>query len=164
MIAVHQEPKGLKPDAIPLGDFRTRGSFISNAEKGSRRLRDAIVRAEQKKAPPKPKVKRGSKIRLRSWKARQLARIEVLRVQQIAATHFRIKVSDLTGPRGKRKLAWQRQVAMFVAREATPASYPDIGLCFGARDHTTVLHAYRLIGSDPAAERHVRAINKALSR
>lgn len=158
MIAAHLEPKGLQANAKPIADFGSRGMF--DAEKGSRRLRDAILRAALPRTPRrKPKT-----VRPRTWKARQMARIEVLRVQGAASFHFKIKIAELIGARGRKKLAWQRQIAMFVAREATLASYPDIGLCFGGRDHTTVIHACRVIAEDNAAQHHVNVLRKALGR
>ncbi len=54
-----------------------------------------------------------------------------------------MKLSELLGKSRKRSIVRPRQLAMFLAKELTDKSYPEIGELFGGRDHTTVLHAYR---------------------
>jgi len=65
-------------------------------------------------------------------------------------------------------VARPRQVAMFLARELTSRSLPDIGRRFGGRDHTTVLHACRrieaLCKSDPVFQQEVEFLRKVLGR
>ena len=56
-----------------------------------------------------------------------------------------MKISDLLSKRRSRSVARPRQVAMYLAKELTNHSLPEIGEAFGGRDHTTVLHAYRTI-------------------
>src|SRR5712691_5452310 len=63
------------------------------------------------------------------------------RIQQTVAAHFGLKMSDLRSKRRQRALVFPRQVAMYLCRELTDASLPEIGRHFGGRDHTTVLHA-----------------------
>lgn len=165
MIAAHLEPKGLTPDATPLADHRAVGWAKADAVDGSRRLRDAILGTAAKPpiAPtPPPKRKRIFKPGSRAWKARQQTRVQVLRIQIEAARYFRISLDDLIGPYGRRKQFRLRQIAMYVARKTTTASYPDIGLCFGGRDHSTVIHACRRVEADPAALHHVAALRKVL--
>jgi hypothetical protein len=81
-------------------------------------------------------------------------RIYVRDIQEIVCAFYGIDVAVMLSPRRPRRFARPRQIAMFLARELTPRSYPDIGSYFGGRDHTTVLHAVRLIGelSAPGAE------------
>ncbi len=67
-------------------------------------------------------------------------------IQKTVADYFRIKVSDMFSQRRNRAIARPRQVAMWLARELTDRSLPEIGDAFGGRDHTTVLHACRTIG------------------
>ena len=66
-------------------------------------------------------------------------------IQRRVAEHYRLKLSDLVSPRRAREVARPRQVAMYLAKQLTPRSYPEIGRRFGGRDHTTVLHAVRRI-------------------
>ncbi len=63
------------------------------------------------------------------------------RIQQTVAAHFGLKISELRSKRRQRALVFPRQVAMYLCRELTEASLPEIGRHFGGRDHTTVLHS-----------------------
>ena len=62
-----------------------------------------------------------------------------------AADDYKIKVADLLSKRRSRSVARPRQVAMYLAKDLTNHSLPEIGDLFGGRDHTTVLHACRKI-------------------
>jgi chromosomal replication initiator protein len=66
-------------------------------------------------------------------------------IQKTVAEYFKIRVSDLMSKRRSRSVARPRQVAMSLAKELTNHSLPEIGNAFGGRDHTTVLHACRMI-------------------
>jgi chromosomal replication initiator protein len=72
-------------------------------------------------------------------------RITVDDIQKATAEHYRLKQSDLLSERRTRALARPRQAAMWLAKQLTTRSLPDIGRRFGGRDHTTVLHAVRRI-------------------
>jgi len=61
------------------------------------------------------------------------------------AEYFKIRVADLLSKRRSRSITRPRQVAMALAKELTNHSLPEIGDAFGGRDHTTVLHACRVI-------------------
>jgi len=63
------------------------------------------------------------------------------RIQQTVAAHFGLKMSELRSKRRQRTVVFPRQVAMFLCRELTDASLPEIGRHFGGRDHSTVLYA-----------------------
>jgi chromosomal replication initiator protein len=66
-------------------------------------------------------------------------------IQKYVADYFKIKVAEMYSQKRTRAIARPRQVAMWLARELTPHSLPEIGEAFGGRDHTTVLHACRTI-------------------
>lgn len=66
-------------------------------------------------------------------------------IQKTVSEYYKIKVSDMHSKKRTRIVARPRQVAMWLAKELTPASLPAIGEAFGGRDHTTVLHACRTI-------------------
>lgn len=66
-------------------------------------------------------------------------------IQKTVAEYYKIKVADLLSRRRSRSVARPRQVAMALAKELTNHSLPEIGDAFGGRDHTTVLHACRII-------------------
>ncbi len=71
-------------------------------------------------------------------------------VEQIiraCAAHFKVTMIDIKSPRRTADVVRPRQVAMYLAKQLTMKSLPDIGRRFGGRDHTTVLHAVRKIGA-----------------
>ncbi len=72
-------------------------------------------------------------------------RVSVDEIQKKVAHHFSIKVSDMFSARRARQIARPRQIAMFLAKNLTAMSYPEIGKRFGNRDHTTIMHAVRKI-------------------
>lgn len=63
-------------------------------------------------------------------------------IQEIVATHFKLKLEDLSAKKRTRNVAFPRQIAMYLCRELTETSLPKIGEIFGGRDHTTVIHAH----------------------
>lgn len=66
-------------------------------------------------------------------------------IQKSVAEHYNIRISDLHSVRRSRSIARPRQVAMYLAKQLTERSFPEIGRKFGGRDHTTVLHAVRKV-------------------
>lgn len=73
-------------------------------------------------------------------------RLTVKRIQDIVSSFYHITPHEMTSARRAKEVARPRQVAMYLARELTPKSLPDIGRLFN-RDHTTVLHGVRKIES-----------------
>ncbi len=67
-------------------------------------------------------------------------------IQKTVADYYKIKVADMYSKRRPSNIALPRQIAMYLAKEMTQKSLPEIGELFGGRDHTTVLHAVRKIG------------------
>ncbi|WP_334130019.1 chromosomal replication initiator protein DnaA [Sneathiella sp.] len=72
-------------------------------------------------------------------------RITIEEIQKKVAEHFNIRMSDMHSARRARAVARPRQVAMYLAKQLTSRSLPEIGRKFGGRDHTTVMHALRKI-------------------
>lgn len=68
-------------------------------------------------------------------------------IQKTVADYYKIKVAELFSKKRTRAIARPRQVAMWLCREVTTHSYPEIGDAFGGRDHTTVIHAVKTIDS-----------------
>jgi chromosomal replication initiator protein len=77
------------------------------------------------------------------------------RIQRIVAEHFGVKTSELKSKRRLRSITFPRHVAMFLCRELTDASLPEIGRQFGGRDHTTVLHSCTKIARLETEDEHV---------
>jgi chromosomal replication initiator protein len=65
--------------------------------------------------------------------------------KKTTAEYYNIKMSDILSKRRSRSVARPRQMAMFLAKELTNYSLPEIGESFGGRDHTTVIHACKKI-------------------
>ncbi|NBC31195.1 MAG: chromosomal replication initiator protein DnaA [Alphaproteobacteria bacterium] len=72
-------------------------------------------------------------------------RVTIDDIQKRVAEHFNIRVSDMSSARRSRSVARPRQVAMFLAKQLTARSLPEIGRKFGGRDHTTVMHAVKRV-------------------
>lgn len=66
-------------------------------------------------------------------------------VQEVVANRFNVKISELKSKRRTKTLVHPRQIAMFLSRELTDSSFPEIGREFGGKDHTTIIHACRQI-------------------
>jgi chromosomal replication initiator protein len=79
-------------------------------------------------------------------------RVTIDEIQRKVAEHFNIRLSDLIGPKRLRAYARPRQVAMWLAKQLTNRSLPEIGRKFGGRDHTTVMHGVRRIDELSAAD------------
>ncbi len=66
-------------------------------------------------------------------------------IQEVVARRFQLKISDLKSKRRTKTLVHPRQIAMYLSRELTNSSFPEIGREFGGKDHTTIMHACRQI-------------------
>ena len=87
-------------------------------------------------------------------------------IQKVTADHFGLKQADLLSERRTRTIARPRQIAMYLCKQNTTRSYPDIGRRFGGRDHTTVLHGVRrieeMLTTDDQIARDVEALTRKL--
>ena len=72
-------------------------------------------------------------------------RVTIDEIQKRVAEHYNIRFADMHSARRARAVARPRQVAMYLCKQLTPRSLPEIGRKFGGRDHTTVMHAVRKI-------------------
>jgi chromosomal replication initiator protein len=73
-------------------------------------------------------------------------RVSIDDIQRRVADHYKIRFSDMSSPRRARAVARPRPVAMYLAKQLTSRSLPEIGRKFGNRDHTTVMHAVSRVG------------------
>ena len=85
---------------------------------------------------------------LRDLLSIQNRQISVENIQKTVADYYKIKVSDMYSKKRPASIARPRQIAMYLAKELTQKSLPEIGELFGGRDHTTVLHAVRKIAAE----------------
>jgi chromosomal replication initiator protein len=93
-------------------------------------------------------------------------RVTIDEIQRRVAEHFNIKLVEMTSDRRARIVARPRQVAMYLAKQLTTRSLPEIGRKFGGRDHTTVIHAVRkideLMQTDPVLAEDVELLRRML--
>ena len=93
-------------------------------------------------------------------------RITIDEIQKKVAEHYNIRLADMHSARRARAVARPRQVAMYLAKQLTPRSLPEIGRKFGGRDHTTVIHAVRKIEElsayDPTFREDVELLRRLL--
>jgi len=85
---------------------------------------------------------------LRDLLSIQNRQIGVENIQKTVADYYKIKVADMYSKKRPASIARPRQIAMYLAKELTQKSLPEIGELFGGRDHTTVLHAVRKIAAE----------------
>ncbi|MGL4767468.1 MAG: chromosomal replication initiator protein DnaA [Formosimonas sp.] len=89
-----------------------------------------------------------TKIALKDILATTQTFISIESIQKVVADFYKIKIVDMHSKKRPRNIAFPRQIAMYLSKELTSKSLPDIGEHFGGRDHTTVLHAHRKIMED----------------
>jgi chromosomal replication initiator protein len=85
---------------------------------------------------------------LRDLLSIQNRQVSIENIQKTVADFYKIKVADMYSKKRPASIARPRQIAMYLAKEMTQKSLPEIGDSFGGRDHTTVLHAVRKIGAE----------------
>ncbi len=91
-------------------------------------------------------------------------RITIDEIQKRVSDHYRIRAAEMVSARRAREIARPRQVAMYLAKQLTPRSLPEIGRRFGGRDHTTVIHAVRQIEKLRALDTEIDADVRTLIR
>lgn len=103
---------------------------------------------------------------LRNFLTQSAAHLNVEAVQREVASYFGVKIADLKGSSRLSSVTKPRQVAMYLARKLCKASFPELGLKFGGKDHTTVMSACRkveaLLDTDPQLRGMVQEIERHL--
>jgi chromosomal replication initiator protein len=93
-------------------------------------------------------------------------RVTIDEIQRKVAEHFNMRVADMHSERRARAVARPRQVAMFLSKQLTQRSLPEIGRKFGGRDHTTVMHAVKkveeLMANDQAFAEDIELLRRTL--
>ena len=94
-------------------------------------------------------------------------RITVQAIIDAVTKYYGVRTADLQGKRRHKSIAFPRQVCMYLARRHTRYSLEEVGNYFGGRDHTTVLHAVRVVeahmGRDPEVAKQVNQVEAGLS-
>jgi chromosomal replication initiator protein len=93
-------------------------------------------------------------------------RVSIEDIQRHVADYFNLRLSDMLSARRSRAVARPRQIAMYLAKQLTTRSLPEIGRKFGGRDHTTVMHAVKRINElrqiDSSLEDDLQHLNRML--
>ncbi|WP_417250332.1 chromosomal replication initiator protein DnaA [Celeribacter sp.] len=82
-------------------------------------------------------------------------KVTIEEIQRKVAEHYSIRLSDMIGPKRVRSIARPRQVAMYLSKQMTSRSLPEIGRRFGGRDHTTVMHGVKRIEELKSADSQI---------
>jgi chromosomal replication initiator protein len=94
-------------------------------------------------------------------------RIKIEDILKVVSRHFGVSKGDILSQRRHRSVVWPRQIGMYLAKQLTSRSLPEIGRRFGNRDHTTVLHAIRKIegelNASPRLRDEIEVLKKLLS-
>ena len=94
-------------------------------------------------------------------------RIKIEDILRIISRHYGVSKGDLLSQRRHRSVVWPRQIGMYLAKQLTARSLPEIGRRFGNRDHTTVLHAIRkidgILTGDPRLRDELEELKKLLN-
>lgn len=84
--------------------------------------------------------------------------VTIDRIKEVVANYFNIDMKELSNKKRDQKIVFPRQIAMYLSRKLTDASFPQIGDAFGGRDHSTVMHAISKIEESYNKEETLRAI------
>jgi len=175
---------GLSVD-LQAPDFETRVAILSKkAEVESVELPEEVTRLIAERIDTNVRELEGALNQLRAFSSLQKTRItlglaeEVLKnfgkrrtldisseaIQRAVAERFNVSFNDLLGKRRTQNIALARQVAMYLCRKLTAYSFPEIGAFFGGRDHSTVIHAQKIvtdrISSDPQMRNEIQSLEK----
>ncbi len=93
--------------------------------------------------------------------------LSVEEILKKVSLHFNVKISDVKSARRHKAIVLPRQIAMYLARQLTSASYPEIGERFGGKDHSTIIHAItkieKLMADDYSLRNNIESLKKALT-
>ncbi|MBP9708392.1 MAG: chromosomal replication initiator protein DnaA [Oligoflexales bacterium] len=91
-------------------------------------------------------------------------RLTIESIQKVVADYFKIKIVDIKGKKRHKALTTPRQIAMYLSRNMTKASFPEIGEKFGGKDHTTVMHAVKKVQKEITANYELKSNIESLER
>lgn len=175
---------GLVTD-IQAPDFETRTAILrKKAERENLRIDDAVTAFIADKIKSNIRELEGALIRVVAYsklvgkQVDEAVAYEVLKdmivetekkisvdlIQRKVAEYFDVRPADMTSKRRTRSIAYPRHVAIYLSRELTSLSLPELGDYFGGRDHTTILHAYEKIKKDIKKDQKAKSlVDKLLS-
>ncbi|HOD12869.1 MAG TPA: chromosomal replication initiator protein DnaA [Candidatus Omnitrophota bacterium] len=153
---IEREPAKVPDDVI---------TFIAEQIKTNiRELEGALVRVmAYSLLEEKPISLEMTKIILRDMVQESTKIINIDMIQKSVANHFNVSLFDLKTNKRNKNIVLPRQVAMYIARRQTNLSLPEIGACFGGKDHTTVLHSCKKIEKEITINNQLKNIIEHLS-
>jgi chromosomal replication initiator protein len=83
-------------------------------------------------------------------------------IEEAVANRFHVKIAEIRSRRRSKTLVHPRQIAMYLCRELTDASFPEIGRHFGGKDHTTIIHACKQIAKAKESDGTLKATLESL--
>jgi chromosomal replication initiator protein len=89
--------------------------------------------------------------------------LSVESIQREVSSYFEVKLHDLKGPKRHRAVAHPRMIAMYLSRQLTSMSYPEIGSRFGGKDHSTIISAVKKIEKKMAEDASLRSVVSTLT-
>ncbi len=174
---------GLVTDIQPP-DFETRVAILKKkAERNNSKLQDDILYFIAENIKTNIRELEGALIKLIAYSALENKKIDLVLAKEIlkdagpegskkitmeliqkkVAEYFDIKPSDMKTKKRTRQIVYPRQIAMYLTREMTSLTLPEIGEYFGGRDHSTVIHAYDKIGADLKKNQNVKNLIQKLA-
>ena len=90
---------------------------------------------------------------------------DIQKIQRVVAEHYNVSVEDLKSKKRVATIAFPRQIAIYLSRQLTDESFPKIGIEFGGRDHSTVMHSCDKIEKERKENKHLdNIINEIISK
>ena len=134
-------------DNIPVDDDAVLELIAHRVTSNVRALEGALIRvvASHSLTGRRIDVELAASVLDEMYPQSSTATLTITDIQRVVASHFGISVVELVSERRTTRIAWPRQVAIYLARELTAASLPGIGSEFGGRNHATVLHACKRV-------------------
>ncbi len=149
----------LQTKAASLGEAVPNDVLALIAQRAHRNIRDlegALTRVLAHAQLMKRSLNTGLVEDALAYLAPAQSKLSLEAILEVAAAYFGIAIADLTGRSRSAKIALQRQMVMYVMREETGASLPQIGAALGGRDHTTIMHGFDRVATDIEADPELR--------
>ena len=156
-------------DNIPVGDDAVLELIAHRITSNVRALEGALIRvvASHSLTGRRIDVELAASVLDEMYPQSSTATLTITDIQRVVASHFGISVVELVSERRTTRIAWPRQVAIYLARELTAASLPGIGSEFGGRNHATVLHACKRVSqrikSEPGFDAELADLARAIA-
>jgi chromosomal replication initiator protein len=146
-------------DRIPLADSSVVEAIAERVTDNVRALEGALIRvvAYHSLTGQPIDLSLAGTVLDAMYPRRPSATLSIGRIQTAVAAHYEIAVPDLLSASRAARIAWPRQVAIYLARELTSTPLQTIGEAFGGRNHATVLHACKRVAERLAADQHAGA-------